>query len=84
MSRINYVLKNRIQKVKKQIKETNKTDKVKINMLMSELEKSYLENAKLKMKLCGYKDFNRSILGSWDSKNDETYTIEDGKPMGNS
>ena len=59
MSRINYVLKKRLQKFKKKIKETGPTDKDKIHTLMVELEKAYLENAKLKMELCGIKDFNR-------------------------
>ena len=63
MSRINYVLKNRLQKFKKKIKETGPTDKDKIGMLMVELEKAYLENAKLKMRLCGIKDFNKPVEG---------------------
>ena len=56
MSRIDYVTKNKIHKFKKKVKDNKNTDKKQISMLLSELEKAYMENAKLKMKMCGDKD----------------------------
>ncbi len=61
MSRINYVINNKIQQVEKKIKRKDKSDKDKINMLMFELAKAYLENAKLKMRICGIKDLNKPL-----------------------